>query len=140
MKEVSSCDEVRFLEFPELKFGKSEDGSYYFDATHFIESEGDIRKHRVRDFEIGFHFWKAAVCETYSLKPEDIFIHDKNGNLLIEESLALLFVAYIDPPFGVYMLERISELLVRGIVVSDLTLLTMARERLTRDDLLQIIT
>ncbi len=140
MKEVSSCNEIRYIEFPDLKFGKSEDGAYYFDATQFILTQGDIRKHNIRDFEIGFHFWKVAVCETYSIKPEDIIIHSSNGHILIEESLALLFIAYVEPSFGVYMLERISEMLVRGIVVSDSTLLTMARERLTKDDLYQIIT
>ena len=58
----------------------------------------------------------------------------------MEESLALLFVAYVDPAFGVYMLERVAEMLVRGIVISDITLLTLIRERLTMDDILQVIT
>jgi len=140
MKKVSSCDEIRYREFPELKFGKSEDGLYYFDATHFIECEGDIRKHNVRDFDIGFHFWKRAAMEAYSLSPQDIIIQHANGHFLIEESLALLFVAYIDPAFGVYMLERISEMLVRGVVISDLTILTLAKERLTPEDISQVIT
>lgn len=140
MKEVSSCDEIRYREFPNLRFGKCEDGTVYFDATHFINTEGDLRKHNVRDFDIGFHFWKKAICDAYKIEPEDIIFQNKDGHFLVEESLALLFVAYIDPPFGVYMLERVAEMLVRGIVISDITLLTLIRERLTMDDILQVIT
>ena len=33
---------------------------------------------------------------------------EASGHLLIDECLALLFVVYIDPAFGVYLLERVT--------------------------------
>lgn len=60
---------------------------------------------------------------------------ETTGHILIDESLALLFVAYIDPDFGIYMLERISEMLWRGITLSDTHVLMLANERLTKDQL-----
>lgn len=43
------CRIIRYREFPELLFGESQDNSLvYFDATHFIRSKGDERKHNVQ--------------------------------------------------------------------------------------------
>ena len=58
-----------------------------------------------------------------------------NGHQLIDYALALLFVAYIDPAFGVYMMERMSDMLLRGIVLSDTFLILMAKDRLSKEQL-----
>ena len=83
--------------------------------------------------------WRNAVREAYSIQAEDMAVTDEaTWHLLIEESLALLFVAYIDPEFAVYMLERISEMLLRGITLSDTRLLMLASERLSKDQLFNL--
>lgn len=135
----ASCNDVKYGEFPDLLFGKSDDGLVYFDATHYILKKGDVRKHNIKSFEIGFMHWKNAVRDAYSIQAEDMTVTDEaTGHLLIEESLALLFVAYIDPEFAVYMLERISEMLLRGITLSDTRLLMLASERLSKDQLFNL--
>ncbi|WP_320889004.1 hypothetical protein [Bacteroides sp.] len=133
------CTDVKYGEFPDLLFGKSDDDLVYFDATHYILQKGDVRKHNIKSFEIGFMHWRNAVRDAYSIPAEDMFVTDEaTGHLLIEESLALLFVVYIDPEFGVYMLERISEMLLRGITLSDTRLLMLASERLSKDQLFNL--
>lgn len=54
-------------------------------------------------------------------------------------SLALLFVVYIEPPFGVYLLERISEMFVDGFTVSDTWLVQSVGLRFTNEELTQIL-
>lgn len=133
------CKDIKYGEFPDLLFGKSDDGLVYFDATHYIRQKGDVKKHNIKTFEIGFMHWKNAVRDAYSIPAEDMTVTDEaTGHLLIEESLALLFVAYIDPEFAVHMLERISEMLLRGITLSDTRLLMLASERLSKDQLFNL--
>lgn len=139
IKKVPTCQEVKYMEFPDLIFGISEDGVTYFDATHYILRKGDIKTHTIKDFDIGFYFWKRAICEAYQLDMNDLVIREENtGHIFIDESLAMLFIAYIDPGFGVYIMERISEMLLTGIVLSDTSLLMMVRERFTKDIITQI--
>lgn len=125
--------EIRYREFPELLFTIRGDGSEYFDAFLYIKNKGDPDIHSVQGFRTAFACWINAACATYSLTDEDIFIIAPNGHQLIDYSLALLFVAYIDPSFGVYMMERMSDMLLRGIVLSDTCLLLMAKDRLSKD-------
>ena len=132
------CRQVRYKEFPDLLFGTSQDGDgpYYFDATHFIRSRGDERRHNVREFRAAFHHWIAALTEIYGIDTEDLVVRDEaSGHLLIDEILALLFVVYIEPAFGAYMLERLSEMLTDGLSVSDTWLAKAAGLRFTREEL-----
>ena len=64
---------------------------------------------------------------------------EASGHLLIDECLALLFVVYIDPAFGVYLLERVDELLSGGFTVSDTWLVQAAGLRFTKEELTQIL-
>jgi hypothetical protein len=90
----------------------------------------------VEKFKIEFGFWIRALCEAYSLSERELFIQDKaTGDMLAEESLSLLFIACIDSGFAVYMLERMSEMLLNGMVLSDTALVSLAKERLTKEDL-----
>ena len=131
------CRQVRYREFPELLFGTSaEDGPAYFDATHFILSRGDARRHSVQVFRTAFRHWISAAAEAYGIGHEDMFVVDEaSGHFLIDECLALLFVVYIDPPFGIYLLERMSEMLTEGFAVSDTWLAHAADLRFSNEEL-----
>ena len=83
--------------------------------------------------------WIDAVCKTYSLDPDKIAVIAPNGHVLIDSSLALLFVSYIDTEFCVYVYERMADLLISGIILSDTTLALMAKDRLTKEVLLNLI-
>ena len=72
----------------------------------------------------------------YGIEKEALVIRDEtSGHLLIDECLALLFVVYVDPDFGVYILERVSELLIDGFSVSDSWLVMAAGNRFTIEEL-----
>ena len=135
------CRLVRYKEFPDLLFGTSQDdGPYYFDATHFILSRSDGRRHNVREFRIAFHHWIAALSGIYEIDTDDLFVQDEaSGHMLIDECLALLFVVYIEPAFGAYMLERFSEMLTDGLSVSDTWLIKAVSLRFTSEELTQIL-
>ena len=106
------CSIIRYREFPDLLFGTAEDGIEYFDATHYLLTKGDFKKHNIPSFKVGFTHWINAVRDAYSLSLDDMIISDRaTGHTLIDSSLALLFAAYLDPGFGVWMMERISEML-----------------------------
>ena len=135
--EKVPCRTIRYREFPELLFGESPNsGSTYFDATHFIRSRGDEHRHNVKEFRIAFHDWITTLTNMYSIEKEALVIRDEtSGHLLIDECLALLFVVYVDPDFGVYILERVSELLIDGFSVSDSWLVMAAGNRFTIEEL-----
>ena len=135
--EKVPCRTIRYREFPELLFGESPNsGSTYFDATHFIRSRGDEHRHNVKEFRIAFHHWITTLTNMYSIEKESLVICDEtSGHLLIDECLALLFVVYVDPDFGVYILERVSELLIDGFSVSDSWLVMAAGNRFTIEEL-----
>ena len=125
--------EIRYQEFPELLFTVRGEGCEYFDATLYIKNKGDPNIHSVEEFKAAFPFWINATIEAYSLSGKELFIIAPNGHHLIDYALALLFVTYIDPGFGVYMLERMSDMLLRGVVLSDTCLLLMAKDRLSKE-------
>ena len=135
--EKVPCRTIRYREFPELLFGESPNsGSTYFDATHFIRSRGDERRHNVKEFRIAFHHWITTLTNMYDIEKEALVIRDEtSGHLLIDACLALLFVVYVDPDFGVYILERVSELLKDGFSVSDSWLVMAAGNRFTIEEL-----
>jgi hypothetical protein len=139
-KKINPCIESRYREFPEVLFGKScEDDMVYFDATHYLEQKRKTLNDAIETFEQKSEMFISALCEVYEMSKEEIIVRDeKTGHLLIEESLALLFVAYIDPGFAVYMLERLSEMLLTGLVLSDSAIAIIVRERFTRDDVSDI--
>lgn len=135
VKSDFSRYEIRYREFPELVFTVRGDGCEYFDAFLYIKNKGDPDVHSVQGFRTAFSHWIKAVRDAYSLSDENIFITAPNGHQLIDYALALLFVAYVNPDFGVYMTERISDMLLRGIVLSDTCLLLMAKDRLSKEQL-----
>lgn len=130
----------RYEEFPELLFAKAEDGMQYFDATHFLVHKGDPQRHNIRHFETQFNLWMQATCAAYEIPADEVIVKDRDsGHILIDESLALLFVTYTDPAFGVYLLERMSEMFLNGFVLSDSAIIVQARLRLTKETLTNII-
>ncbi len=122
---------LRYREFPELLFASDSKNRLYFDATLYVEQKGDVTKHSPIDFARSHASWINAICTSYDVDEATIIVTDQNTeHILIDESLALLFVAYIDPEFGVHMLERMSEMLLNGFVLSDSCISQIAGDRI----------
>lgn len=137
--ENITCTQMKYGEFPSLLFGTSAQGIDYFDATYYIQNNGDADRHTVLDFEIQFAFWIKTICKVYELDADSVILMNEQGHYLIDESLALIMVTYVDPDFGAYMLERITEMLINGIVISDTRLALIVRERLTDEQLTKLL-
>ena len=134
------CTEPRYGEFPEMLFGLTDDNMTYFDATMFIIKYGDIKKHTIREFDIVFYFCKKAVSSSYEIDLDDLITKDEaTGHILIHESLDLVFISYVDPTFGVYMLEKVSELFINGLSFSDNYLISTTLGRFSKEDLIKIL-
>lgn len=133
------CRDIRYREFPDLLFGSlAEEGPFYFDATHFIISRGDARRHSVDGFRAAFRHWITMLCETYGTDAGELFVRDgTSGHMLVDECLALLFVVYVEPAFGAYLLERMEEMMSSGFTVSDTWLATVSSRRFTKEELTQ---
>ena len=138
-KNCSPCLQTRYREFSSLFFGVSDDGMNYFDASEYIRKNGDIKKHSIKEFEIGFFFWKKAVSKEFSIDFDDLVVQDNTTkNILIEESLALIFLAYIHPEFGVYLLQSLDEMLLEGFAVSDSYLIHKVQQKFENKDIMNI--
>lgn len=139
-KKCSPCQMMRYREFPSLLFGESEDGLMYFDATDYIKKNGDIKRHNTKEFEIGFFFWRKAVSNEMSIAFDDLIVQDETTrNILIEESLTLIFLSYIHPEFGIYLLQSMDEMLQEGFVISDSYLLHKTQQRISAEELMNLI-
>ena len=125
---------AKYPEFPELLFASDKEDTLYFDATLYIEHKGDLAKHSPANFARKFSFWFESAKEIYDINTT-IVTDDVTGHVLIDDSLALLFVCYRDPQFSMYILERISEMLLNGFVLSDTCITQMARDRLNLNNL-----
>lgn len=131
---------VKYREFPELIFGTTANGTNYFDATLYIEHKGNINIHSPVDFIRKFSFWFDSFKIAYEMSDNELIATDEmTGHVLIDESMALLFMAYIDPQFGAYMIDRVSEMLLNGTVLSDSHILHIIRDRLTKETLSNLI-
>lgn len=130
---------IKYGEFPDLLFTVSNDGNEYCDVTSFMEERKCTDSHSIDNFMKVCKPWINAFCKVYSLDVDKLTLVAPNNHILIDSSLALLFVSYVDTEFSVYVYEKMADLLVSGIILSDTTLILMAKDRLPREVLLNLI-
>lgn len=131
------CDEQALPEFPELLFGTSIENSTFFDATLYIQKKQPSLK--INDFFKHFEYQIKSLSKTYQLSDSDICRLNKEGHILIDGSLTYLFISFVEPDFLAYICERINDLFVTGICVSDTQIRNMAQHRLSKEILEQMI-
>lgn len=137
VKKLTCRFVVRYAEFPEMLFGKQpEEQISYFNATQYIQKKGDPKRHNISEFQKDYVHWIDAAKQLYEIENQDIFFFNEAGDILIDESLALPFLAYIQPEFGIYLLERMSEMLLNGFVMSDNCLLQTVKQRFSDEELI----
>lgn len=130
---------IKYGEFPDLLFTVSNDETEYCDVTDFMEKRKCADTHSVEGFMKVCKPWINAFCNVYSLDMSNLTVTAPNNHILIDSSLALLFVSYIDTEFCVYVYEKMADLLVSGIILSDTTLMLMVKDRLPKEVLLNLI-
>lgn len=126
----------KFGEFPELLFGDY-NGRNYFDMTGFLIAKKLDPETAISEFTRNFVFWIDNLAKVYGIPAEELFITDPDsGHKMAEESFALLFMVHVDPLFGAYLLESMTQMLTDGIVCSDSYILMQAHRRFTEEELL----
>ena len=127
MKTVNiPCTSARYMEFPDLLCGKSPEGELYFDATAYLAKYGKT----VQEFMTGFSYHIAGIAKYYRMPQDELFrVNTRDKHILADETLGVSLLAFVDPEFWGYMLERMSEMLTNGIVLSDTSLFNMISTR-----------
>lgn len=131
--------EAWYPELPDLLFGQVM-GVDVFNATKFIELRGvDTSMVNVENYKTT----DIVTIREYSKRlglndPEQMFLVDDNGDVMIRAHLAFSFVSYVDPQFSIYMHDRIHELFYNGVIVSDSYLAATAKNRLPKSVLQQL--
>lgn len=113
------CTEDKFSDIPDLKFYRTDADLYYFDATGFIKKAPHPENLGVESFLKVFSYLIDAIRETNGIDAGDLYIRDDSGMELLEESLAIPFLAYVDRRFGPYLIERMEELIRFGFSIND---------------------
>lgn len=131
------CNEQAFPEFPDLLFGTSIDSSIFFDATLYIQKKHPSLK--TNDFFHHFQFQIKSLGDVYQIADADICKLNTEGHILIDSRLVYLFISFVEPDFLAYICERITDMFVTGICVSDTQILNMAKRRLSKEILEKVI-
>lgn len=131
MKKIKiECNQIRYAEFPELKFGISEDGDAYCDISHYLDEKELSSTHDIFKFQQKFFYFLTKAQLAYQLDPETIISENsEDGHYLLISELALLFIMYTDPNFMFYALDRIDEMFTSGITMSDTALIQLSANR-----------
>lgn len=133
-----TCTEQSIPEFPELLFGTTIEKGKVFDATLYLQKKNNSSL-KIEDFFKQFDFQINSLVQAYSIKENEICFINKEGHLLIDDSLTYLFISFVEPSFCAYICERIHELFTQGVCISDSSILNLAKNRLSSEMLAKII-
>lgn len=126
------CKEHSLPEFPDMLFGVSNDnGLMYFNASAYLKSKGQDLK--LADFLNSYQPLIKDLQECYSLRDDEVCRINKEGDFVIEVDFIYLFICFIDHNFAGYINERMNDLFMSGVAVSDSYLFEAARSRFTAD-------
>lgn len=131
LQKQTNFTEQALPEFPELLFGKADDGKTYFDATRYLQAKKS--KLTVESFFTVYDATIKSLVASYGIDANSVCIVDLNGHYLIDNSLCYIFIASIDPNFWAYMMDRINDLFAHGFCVSDSYLFGMTKQRFPKE-------
>lgn len=124
------CDQIRYAEFPELKSGSYGESGNYIDMTQYLIDKDLSESHSVIEFQKKFFLPIISAQQSYGLDSANVIITNENdGHSLLANELSLLFVMYTDPNFIGYMLDRMDDLLTKGVALSDSAILQLTTDR-----------
>lgn len=119
MSKLSPSPESKFPNIPNLDFYETDNNALYFSASDYITKSGTKNGLSVDDFFAKFESQIDALCETTEIPHEELKVVDENGNVFLEECLAIPFLMYAEPWLGPYLYLRMEELLRFGVAISD---------------------
>lgn len=119
MKQKKVCYQIlnRFRNFPETKFGTTEDDNPYVDITHFMNSHKEISWDSWLDFYEEKKKDTELICEKMEI-PEDeiVLINSDNGNLCAIAPVGVHFFMNQLEEFHDFYMESMFEMFVHKII------------------------
>jgi len=103
--------------------------------TSYKESNKPIT---IDDFIRKCDWMIESLIKSYELDPNECFIINKEGHILIDGNLTYLFLSFVEQDFLAYMCDRCHDLFKDGVAVSDSYILRHAFERLDEESLNKI--
>lgn len=132
--KLTPVEEGKLEQFPQLKFYASQSGNIYFDAMYYLEVLNLGRTHSIPGFEKEFSLWIEPTLKVYGIDPGEVLAQDSDtGHVMIHEVLMILFLAYTDERYRVEIIERIWEMEVTGVTISDSRLVDTVKNRFSKE-------
>lgn len=128
-------DTAQFVEFPAFVSGTyAKNNINYFDATGYIEYVNSTNQPQkqinILDFIKSHKHLIEEMLENYEIDSCDVFfVNKKDGHTVIVGTLAIPFLMYVDCGFAWYLIERMTEMMMNGYVLSDSALLNSVYSR-----------
>lgn len=121
MKKVKlhPSPDMKFPDIADLKFFRSDADLFYFNAGDFLKESQPNTGLSISGFFQSFQYLIDALRERNGLDSEDLIVSDLDGKEYLEECLALPFLAYSNRIFGVFLIERMEDLLRFGFTIND---------------------
>lgn len=132
------CKERIYPEFPNLFFGKIDEDKLVFDATAYC-AQSNLQEVDNHTFQTLNKRYIQSLITTGMVQGNELFYLNKDGHMLMDRSLAFLFMSFVDENMFSYFNSLLQELIVNGIALSDSFVFTMASEKIPSKILLQII-
>lgn len=117
--KLTPCNESKFPDIPDLKFYRTEDELYYFDAENYLGRSDPPSGRSIEEFLATFDFQISAIADGNGIPPEDVLVANDSGDKFLEECLFVPFLTYVDPGLGPYLVLRLEELLRFGFTIND---------------------
>lgn len=116
---LSPCGEGKFPTIPDLKFFRTDNDLFYFDAAGYLKNIQNQQPLNIDDFFSTFDFLTELIVEAHGIDREDLCVVDENGIVYLEECLAIPFLIYTERWFWAYLVARMEDLLMFGVTIND---------------------
>lgn len=140
-KNLIHLERGRIRHFSELDFYQVKGApEMYADATQYLQKRGLAQSHSVEEFRSKFAPWISAMQKAFEIEADELFLcNQDDGHELIDEMLSILFIAYTNEYYCAGLVERMFEMEVCGVAISDSRLLYDLSLRFTEEQLLNTI-
>lgn len=132
------CKTPIFEDIPALKGGIIVPDIEVFDATDFCEQE-KLSEATYTSFYQSCKRYIDAKISTEQWTESTLFFQNTNGHLLINATIALVFLRYAYPDISTYFDNIVACCLINGAAFSDAFVMRLASNQIPDSDLQEII-
>lgn len=138
LTKIVECQENIFPDIPDIFVGNINPEKIVFDATAYCEAV-DAELPPYSAFYTQCYRYIDAICKNTEKKSSELFYVNTDKHLLIDVSLALIFIQYVNPETCFYFNNMVITCLTNGIAFSEGFVMQMASLQLPDEALQEII-